>query len=201
MTEKKRMSREDRRDVILSQATAIFGRLGYHNATTSELAKAAGVSEALLYQHFPSKQALLIACIDSFGDRVYDGLQAILSGDELDPQETAQSLFAQLGTLLGTKPEINRFGLVILAELEDKKIRAATRKMIERNVELLTRALKRGQDRGVLRSDVRPELISWLLVGMYQLYSLAQRLGVLDQVDAQAMRELVRPFVTQKDLA
>jgi AcrR family transcriptional regulator len=53
-----RMPAEDRRRSIVLAATAVFAELGFAGATTQQIARSAGVSEALLYQHFPSKLAL-----------------------------------------------------------------------------------------------------------------------------------------------
>ncbi len=58
-----RLSAEARRRVILEAAKGVFGSAGYHAATTREIAGAAGVSEALLYQHFPGKRQLFEAVI------------------------------------------------------------------------------------------------------------------------------------------
>lgn len=55
---KLKMSADDRKDAILQQALTLFARDGYHGVTTRQLAKAAGVSEALLFKYFPTKQAL-----------------------------------------------------------------------------------------------------------------------------------------------
>lgn len=187
---KKRMRREDRRDVLIAEATKVFGRLGYHNATTAELARAAGVSEALLYQHFGSKQDLLIACIESLGDTMYTGLQALLA-EASDPEITFRALYQQLSKFMSARPEILRFSLVILAELEDDAVRKTTRTVVERSVGLLTRALTAGQKRGVLRSDLDPEAIAWLLVGLYQLSGLTQRLGIADRLNAQRFSAVV----------
>ena len=48
----------DRREAILTAATPVFARLGRAGATTKVIANAAGVSEALLFKHFPTKDAL-----------------------------------------------------------------------------------------------------------------------------------------------
>lgn len=54
----RRLAHADRRTSILEAATTAFAAKGYEGARTLEIAAAAGVSEALLYRHFPSKQAL-----------------------------------------------------------------------------------------------------------------------------------------------
>ena len=60
----------------------IFARQGFARTTTRELAEAAGVSEALIYKHFPSKESLY-AEIQTFGCRGCDpDLQKLL---DLDP--------------------------------------------------------------------------------------------------------------------
>ncbi len=48
----------DRKEAILEAAASVFARLGRSGATTKELAKAANISEALLYRHFSGKDAL-----------------------------------------------------------------------------------------------------------------------------------------------
>jgi AcrR family transcriptional regulator len=53
-----RLSARDRRRQILDIASGIFARKGYQGATTREIAEAAGVNEALLFRHFPSKESL-----------------------------------------------------------------------------------------------------------------------------------------------
>src|SRR2546425_2549824 len=58
MPEPQRMSAEERRAAIVKAVLPVFARRGFANTTTRELAEAAGVSEALLYKHFPSKESL-----------------------------------------------------------------------------------------------------------------------------------------------
>jgi AcrR family transcriptional regulator len=60
---KRRLAHADRRTSILEAATTAFAAKGYEGARTLEIAEAADVSEALLYRHFPSKQALYEAVL------------------------------------------------------------------------------------------------------------------------------------------
>lgn len=54
----KKLSGLERRNVILDEASRIFAFKGLHGATTKEIAKASGISEPVLYQHFKSKEEI-----------------------------------------------------------------------------------------------------------------------------------------------
>jgi AcrR family transcriptional regulator len=56
-----RLSSEERRAAIIQAVRQAFAEKGFHGTTTRELADAAGVSEALLFKHFPTKEALFSA--------------------------------------------------------------------------------------------------------------------------------------------
>lgn len=59
----RRMTAEKRRSTILQAALPLFAERGQDGVTTLELAKACGVSEALLFRHFPTKQAMFDAIL------------------------------------------------------------------------------------------------------------------------------------------
>ncbi len=56
-----KLSTPRRREIILRSAHAVFTEKGFSGATTKELARVAGISEALLFRHFPTKEALYSA--------------------------------------------------------------------------------------------------------------------------------------------
>src|SRR5258705_13933928 len=56
-----KLSNEERRAAIIKAVRRAFAEKGFHGTTTRELALAAGVSEALLFKHFPNKEALFSA--------------------------------------------------------------------------------------------------------------------------------------------
>src|SRR5436305_5160252 len=55
-----RMRKAERKRQLLAQAKQLFVTLGYQNTTTEKIARAAGVSEPVLYRHFESKKALFL---------------------------------------------------------------------------------------------------------------------------------------------
>ena len=62
----------DRKKAILDAALQVFADEGYHNASISKIAKAAGVSKGLMYNYFESKQDLLHVVLDSMNDQTID---------------------------------------------------------------------------------------------------------------------------------
>ena len=69
---KKRLKAEERRESILRAANSVFGQHGYEHVRIDDVAAAAGISKALIYEHFRSKQELYVelmnrAAIDLLG--------------------------------------------------------------------------------------------------------------------------------------
>ena len=65
------MKSEDRRELILAAAAAVFGERGYVGATTDAVAKAAGVSQPYVVRMFGTKAALFQAVLDRSLDRLH----------------------------------------------------------------------------------------------------------------------------------
>lgn len=55
---------EERRETVLRTAIGAFAARGYWGTTTTEVAKAAGISQAYVYRLFPSKELLFTAVVE-----------------------------------------------------------------------------------------------------------------------------------------
>ncbi len=60
-----KMTSEERKESILKAVRKVFADKGFRGITSRELAQAAGISEALLFRHFPNKEALYGAIQES----------------------------------------------------------------------------------------------------------------------------------------
>src|SRR5499426_3640665 len=58
------MRAEDRRRQIVEVAAELFSQRGFNGTTTKEIAERAGVSQAIIFRHFPSKEAIYSAILD-----------------------------------------------------------------------------------------------------------------------------------------
>jgi AcrR family transcriptional regulator len=62
-TKQRRSSSRERQAGLIAAAASLFAAKGFNGTTTKEIAKAAGVSEALVFKHFPTKRALYAAIL------------------------------------------------------------------------------------------------------------------------------------------
>ncbi len=65
----------EKQEKIISAALQLFAKEGFHATSTSKVAKAAGVSEGLIFRHFGNKDGLLKAILDE-GERRFKSLMA-----------------------------------------------------------------------------------------------------------------------------
>jgi TetR/AcrR family transcriptional regulator len=59
-----RMPGGERKEQLIAVAMKLFARKGFRGTTTKEIAKAAGVNQAILFRHFASKNELYAAILD-----------------------------------------------------------------------------------------------------------------------------------------
>jgi TetR/AcrR family transcriptional regulator len=62
------MAATDRRAQLLDTALNFFSQQGFDRTTTKEIAAAAGVTEAIVFRHFPTKHALYQAVLEHQSD-------------------------------------------------------------------------------------------------------------------------------------
>ena len=74
-----RLDSDERRQAIVDAAVPLFARKGFAGTTTRELAEAAGISEALLFRHFPSKQLLYREILQQLGCQGDPALEQLAS--------------------------------------------------------------------------------------------------------------------------
>jgi len=69
--------RQARAELILDEAEKLLAEKGYHDTSIDEIAARAGVAKGTLYQHFPSKEALIMALLERNVELLEQTLQRI----------------------------------------------------------------------------------------------------------------------------
>jgi AcrR family transcriptional regulator len=73
---RRRMPAPLRREAILAAAEEVFARRGYHGAALEDIAQSAGISKALIYEHFASKRELHASLLSAHVEEIFQRLQA-----------------------------------------------------------------------------------------------------------------------------
>lgn len=75
----KRLKAAERKASILAVAKVLFADKGYHGVSVDEIARRLGVSPAILYQHFPSKELLYEEVLSENSAKRESYIEAILT--------------------------------------------------------------------------------------------------------------------------
>jgi len=103
-----RVGGEQRRSTIVEEAIRQFGREGYKGASLDSIATAVGVRKQTLLYYFPTKDALLEACLGAAGERLAGELASALEGKESYWEKAEAVLHAVFG-LASEWPEFPMF--------------------------------------------------------------------------------------------
>jgi AcrR family transcriptional regulator len=76
--QRRRMRGPERRAQLLAVARRLFGRSGFHGVSMDHVAREAGVTKPILYDHFDSKEALYIALLDADAQELERQVRAAL---------------------------------------------------------------------------------------------------------------------------
>ena len=97
------MKQEDTRQRILDEALELFSAKGYDSVSVGEIAKAVGIKAPSLYNHFPSKQAILDAIVESTAaqyaadtDKIDIHVQDVQKDVPIFAEITADALFEKV---------------------------------------------------------------------------------------------------------
>jgi len=77
----KRLKASERRATILAVAKVLFSDKGYHGVSVDDIARRLGVSPAILYRHFVSKEALYEAVLNEIACRRESYVEAVVNSD------------------------------------------------------------------------------------------------------------------------
>ena len=91
------MSAADRRLVILEAARSAFADGGYHETSLDVVADRAGVSKALIYEHFASKRELFVAMLEMHVGELIERISAAVLAAEEPEDRMRDGLEAFLG--------------------------------------------------------------------------------------------------------
>jgi AcrR family transcriptional regulator len=193
----RRLPAEERRRSIVEAALRVFASGSYAGSTTAEIAREAGVSEPVLYRHFPSKRDLWVACLDAAWDEFRTAFDRVV-GEMLEASEEESPRPGDLRAGLLLPPSAARWKKAMMPNLwiqgtteagEDREIRKQVARHMRSVHDHVAAAIRVGQDAGIIAPDRNADAEAWVMIGGGLLRSVADRVGVLlDDDDLAAIQ-------------
>jgi AcrR family transcriptional regulator len=175
------------RERILAAAREVMRGKGLVRATTKEIARAAGLSEGTLYNHFANKEELFLCTLNELPS----GFVSLIRGlQERAGTEAVQSVLEQIArSALDFYGEAIPMGASFFA---DPELLARHRELLQqrgagpqRANEAVAAYLRTEQGIGRVRGDADPDAVAYMLLGaLYQYIYWRQFLGQQRQPEA-----------------
>jgi AcrR family transcriptional regulator len=172
-----RMAGDERRLQILKIAMRLFSQRGFRGTTTKEIAQAAGVSEAMLFRHFATKEELYSAILDHKAC-LHDDLDPLQNVADAIRRKDDRAVFEGMALHAlnqhDSDPEFQR--LLLHSALEQHELaHMFWEKFVRRVYQSLRTYIRQRQRDGALK-NVEPFVIVRAFIGMIIHHSLNNNL-------------------------
>lgn len=172
---------EQRVTLILQAALQCFLAKGFHQTSMRDIAQAAGVSLGNLYNHFPGKEAIILAVAVAESEELAPLLQRLAASDG---ERTQVMAFLQDFHALCRQPEWATLAVEVLAESARNPAVAEAFATNRRQLQqALGDALQRVAQRERRRPALAPALQAQVLLDAIESDALRRGLGEADGTD------------------
>lgn len=172
----KHLTHEERRKRIVLGAMAAFARSGFRGTRSRDLAKSAGVSEALIFKHFPNKRAIQKAIIE---ERI--GQTGAFISPELRQAPLEKALVSIASRILQVAERDPHFmRLLYYAGLEREPLAPMFfKRRVSKNIEEVAGLYRLWARKGWVRKSVDARLFAWsFMCCVFQLVAARHIFGV-----------------------
>jgi AcrR family transcriptional regulator len=148
---------------ILKAAQNIFAKKGFHEATISDIAKKAEVSEATIYEYFSSKEELLFSIPAETIHRYQEKNLEILEYIQGAANKLKFLIYRHL-KLYASNPDYARVVMLILKGNRNF-LKTDAYKIVQRSARNTTQVLEEGIQNGEFKSHINPYLVRAMIWG------------------------------------
>ena len=183
-----RMAAADRRRHLVETAIKLFTEGSYHGTTTAEIARAAGVSEPILYRHFASKRDLYLAALEDVWARTREAWERTLD-EAPDACAAVEAIGKGHVSVRSPKLQLAELWVQALSEAsEDPDLRRHLRRHMREVHDFVADLIRRGQKEGAIAAERDADSEAWIMLAGGILGMVGRRVGLLDDGELQAIR-------------
>jgi len=162
---KNRLPAEERRKQILKCAIRVFARSNYRKTRVADIAAEAGISEAMIYKHFPSKKSIFIEILHKMSERMISRLRE-KGNEEEKALEAIRNMAKTFYKLILNHPYEVKVQFQAISEIDDKEIAERLHKDHEDYMHFIRSVIERGIQQGTVRKDLDVDTLVLLLDGV-----------------------------------
>ena len=189
----RRMTSKDRREQILQGAMRLFAEKGFRGTTTREIAQKLRISEALMFKHFPSKEALYRAIIQQ---RMNGAKDMLFPKEALKAKDDRQVFSAMASYLIRRNTEDPTFlRLVLYSALEEYDLsKIFFKNNATKNTKILANYIQQRIHEKAFKR-VHPLLAARAFIGMVLHYIQSQEIYGMGNLFNFPQKKVVETFV------
>jgi AcrR family transcriptional regulator len=188
MTTAARMPAAERRLAIVEAAIRVFTEGSYRGTTTAEIARAAGVSEPILYRHFSAKRDIYLAALDQVWRSARTRWEEVIA-DSPDIGSALASMTRAHVSVRECRYQLAELWVQALSEAaEDAELRRHLRRHMREVHDFTADVIRRGQEEGTLNRARDADAEAWTFLAGGVLGMVGRRIGLLDEHEVAAVR-------------
>ncbi|HEX9746748.1 MAG TPA: TetR/AcrR family transcriptional regulator [bacterium] len=162
----KRLTADERRVQILEQAWHVFAKFGYHGSKTRDIASECGVTEAVVFSHFPTKLALYMATCDHGYQGVHKDWQEIFAS-QLNGADSLKGIIrVEVGRMSENVQLCQMITHGMSASISDDYVGTTVRPWMDDKHRIVSGVIKQGIEDGSLHNDLDPDCTALIFRGL-----------------------------------
>ncbi|MFX0544722.1 TetR/AcrR family transcriptional regulator [Roseovarius sp. S1116L3] len=171
-----RQSAEDRKAQIVAEMLRLADEIGPDRLSTTDLARAVGLSQPAIFRHFPTKGALWLAVAEDIAKRLQDAWAAADASASAPPERLKALIKAQLTAITET-PALPSILFSRELQVDNPALRDVFRGLLAKFQAYLVAAIRNQQAAGVISLQVAAEDVAALLASLVQGVAIRWTLG------------------------
>ncbi len=149
----RKQAKANTRRQIMQAAADLFAEQGFDETHAEQIAQKAGVAVGSIYFHFGDKDGLLREILLHAADELHEYVLRIYQPPLPDPQTLARGHVEALVEYFEEHGRLSAFALRLMVSGHP-----VARPMLDRAIALVANSLREGQEHGVIRPDIDPQL-------------------------------------------
>jgi AcrR family transcriptional regulator len=171
-----RLSAGDRKAQIVTEVLRLADEIGPDRLSTTDVARAVGLSQPAIFRHFPTKGALWLAVAEAIAARLQEGWEAAEARTDT-PETRLKALIGAQLTAISEMPALPSILFSRELQVDNPALRDVVRGLLGAFQGRLVAAIRDQRAAVGARHDVTPEDVAMLLTSLVQGVAIRWALG------------------------